>query len=98
MPAGGPTLLAASSGLRVENETEVAGGVGTDQRGAVHHAGKVFESLSEFDVVDDCVDLRKGAEDLIGSQAGFEGGVAFGIERFGMGHAACHPENDDSVG
>jgi len=91
--AGMPLILVAG----MKNETEISGGVGADERGAIHHAGDIFEALSKFDVIDVRVDLRKGGEDLIGFETGFERGVAFGIESFGMGHAASHPQDDDGV-
>src|SRR5690242_6050977 len=82
----------------MQNETEIAGGVGTNECGTVHDASDVFEALREFDVIDDRVDLGKGAKDLISFEAGLKGGVAFGIESFSVGHAASHPKNDDGVG
>src|ERR1051326_1339882 len=83
---------------RVENETEIASGIGTNQRGAVHHAGDIFKALREFDVVHDRVDLREGAEDLVGFNAAFEGSITFRIESFGVGHTARHPQDDDGIG
>lgn len=92
--AGVPLILMAG----MKDEAQVAGGVRADQRRAIHHAGDVFKALGEFDIVDDGIDLREGAEDLVGFDAAFEGGVTFRIERFSVGHAAGHPENDDGVG
>jgi hypothetical protein len=91
---GVPLILVA----RMENESEIAGGVRADECGAIHHAGDVFQALSEFNVVHDRVDLWERGENLIGFEAGFESGVTLWIERFGMGHAASHPEDDDGVG
>ena len=92
--AGVPVVLMA----RVEDEAEVGGLEGADQRAAVHDLGDAFQALRDFDVVDGGVDGGEGAEDAFGADAGLEGGVAFGVEGFGLRHAAGHPEDDDGVG
>ncbi len=40
----------------------------------------------------------EGAQHAFGLHPGFEGRVALGVEGFGLGHAAGHPEDDDGVG
>ena len=105
--AGVPMVLVA----RVENEAEVAGLgrgvvrlrelaglVGADQRASIHHVADFFQALGQLNVVNRSIDCRESAEDLVGRQALFVGGVALGIERLGGGHAAAHPEHDDRVG
>ena len=85
--AGVPLILVAG----VKDKAKVSGGIGADERSPVHYACDVFEALGEFDIIDDGIDLRESAEDLIGFDAALERGVALGVEGFGMGHAASHP-------
>ena len=92
--AGVPMVLVA----RVENEAEVAGLVGADQRTSIHHVADFFQALGQLDVVNRSIDCRESAEDLVGRQALFVGDVALGIECLGGGHAAAHPEHNDRVG
>ncbi len=40
----------------------------------------------------------EGAENLLGADAGSEGGVALGVEGFGLGHASGHPDDDYGIG
>src|SRR5207253_10458004 len=44
--AGVPLVLMA----RMQNEAEIAGGVGTNQRRAIHHAGDFFAALRQLAV------------------------------------------------
>jgi hypothetical protein len=83
---------------RVQDEPEIARLVGADQRCAVHHFGDIFQSLADLDVVNDGVDLRERAEDLLRLKALLERGVTLGVERLGVRHSAGHPQHDDRVG
>ena len=93
--AGVPVILMA----RVQDEAEVAGGVGADQRAAVHDRGDPFSRPSEILMLSTAVSIvREGAEDVPGLEALLEWRVSLGVERFGVRHAAGHPEHDDGVG
>jgi hypothetical protein len=82
----------------MEDEPEIAGGVGADEGAAVHDLGEAFEAGGELDAIDAGGDGREGGQDAARVETLFEGGVTLGIEGFGMGHAAAHPEDDDGIG
>src|SRR3954469_14793597 len=83
---------------RVQDETEVGGVERADDGSAIDHAGNLLQSLREFDVVDRRIDRWKRTEHVGDVHAGSERRVALRIERFGLGHAAGHPQDDDGVG
>ena len=92
--AGVPLVLVA----RVQNEPEVAGLVGADERAAIHHRANFLEPLGQLDVIHRRVDRREGAEHLAGREAFLERRVALGVKRLGVGHTAAHPEDDHAIG
>lgn len=92
--AGVPLVLVP----RVKDEPQITRGVRTDQRTQVHHPGDLLEPFGELDVIDAAVDRLEGAQHPLGLEAFFKGGVSLGIKRFGVGHAAGHPENDYGIG
>ena len=52
----------------------------------------------DLDVVDDRVDRRERAQDLLDRHADLERRVALRVERLRRGHAAGHPQQDAGVG
>src|SRR5947209_7906472 len=92
--AGMPLVLMAG----VEDEAEVAGGIGADQGAAIHDGSDFFETLSEFDVVDRGIDRRERAEKSARRHAFLERSVTLWIEGFGVSHAAAHPEDNYRIG
>ena len=91
--AGVPLILVT----RVQDEPEITGLVGPDEGAAIHHRADFFEPLGQLNVIHRRVDRREGAEHLAGREAFLERGVALGVKRLGVGHAATHPEDDHGV-
>ena len=83
---------------RVQNEAQVAGPVGADQRAAVQDARDLLQALRNLYAIHRGLDRRKRAQHAIRFQARFIGCVALGVEGFGLRHAAGHPQQDDGVG
>src|SRR4051794_8194951 len=83
---------------RVQDETQISSVEGTNHRAAIDRAPDLFETLRELDVVDGGVDLRKRAQHVFDANARRKRRVALRIERFGLRHAAGHPQYDDGVG
>ena len=54
--------------------------------------------LRELDVVDGGVDRRERAQHVLDVHARLKRRVALRVERFGLRHAAGHPEHDDRIG
>src|ERR1051326_531398 len=81
----------------MEDKAEVARSIGSNERGAIHDARNVLQSLGQFDVVNGRVDVRECAQDLLRLKARLKWRVSLWIEGLGMGHAAGHPENNHRV-
>src|SRR5947208_14272303 len=81
----------------MQNKPRIAGGVGTDQTAAIHHAGNSFQTFADFDLIDAGRDGRKGAQHFVWSQSLLERSVALRIESLCVGHAPAHPQHDERV-
>ncbi len=92
--AGVPVVLMAG----VKDEAEVGGLEGADDRAAIDDFADALEAGGKLDGIDGGIDLREGAEDLIGADARGERRVAFGIPGFGLRHTTGHPDDDDGIG
>ena len=92
--AGVPVILMP----RVQDEAEIGGVERADDRSAVDDAADLFQPLRELDVVDGGVDRRERAQHVLDVHARLERRIALRIERFGLRHAAGHPENDHRIG
>ena len=83
---------------RMQDEAQIADAMRADERAAVHDFGDALQAGGDLDVIDCGVDRWKRAQDALRLHAGFKRRVPLGIERFGLGHAARHPEQDEAVG
>ena len=92
--AGMPVILVA----RVEDEAEVAGLEGLDERAVVHDLGDVGHPFGDLQSVHAGGDGLEGGVDGLGFHALLEGRVLLHVPDFGGRLSAGHPEDDDRIG
>ena len=83
---------------RMQNEPQIAHAVRANQRAAVHDFGDALQAGGDLDLIDGGVDRRERAQHALGFHARFKRRVALGIERFGLRHAASHPQQNQAIG
>ncbi len=83
---------------RMKDKTKIADAMRSDQRAAVHHLSDPFQALGELYAVNHRIDARKCAEHQVRFEPALVRRVALGVERLGLRHAACHPQQDHAVG
>src|SRR4030095_811066 len=82
---------------RMQNENKVSHAVASDQRPAIHDAGKPFPPLRQVYAINRCRAAGNCAEHALRLEPALVGGVGLPVEFFVLRHAAGHPEEEQRV-
>src|SRR4051812_38456448 len=74
--------------LRMQDMTQIADTVCTNQRSAIHHLRYPLQSFGDLDVIDCRIDRIEGAEDLRTAHSWLERSLLLRIEGLGLRHPA----------
>ena len=79
---------------RMQDAAEIRLNGRTNECSPVHDLGNVLHAFGQLDVVDNRVDCRKGAENILNVETFFEGKITLWVKRVGGGHPASKPKKE----